>query len=266
MSEAMREFGFGDIKNCELVGVSPQIGVRESRRIQGGYILTEEDAQSGKKFDDVIAWRSGFLDIGFVRVTPMRIHQVPYRSIVPEQIDGLLAAGRCISATHEGASAGKSMGNCFATGHAAGVAASLCSKGNKVPREIDVKQVQAILTADGVDLSKGGEDQDRLEHGGEVLDAECRQVGVVGKQMGSFHHLTSPPVRGAGPVPLPGRVLYGHGPSTRRADRSGRARRYVPPRPAAPGSSVPLPGLRRHARGWSAAGGGNGSNGCRSRG
>jgi ribulose 1,5-bisphosphate synthetase/thiazole synthase len=161
MSEAMREFGHGDIKNCELVGVSPQIGVRESRRIQGGYILTEEDAQTGKKFNDVIAWRSGFLDIGFVRVTPMRIHQVPYRSIVPERIEGLLAAGRCISATHEGASAGKSMGNCFATGHAAGVAASLCSKVNKVPREIDVKQVQAILTADGVDLSKGGEDQDR---------------------------------------------------------------------------------------------------------
>ncbi len=161
MSQAMREFGSGDVKSCELVGVSPQMGVRESRRIRGAYILTEEDAQEGKRFDDVIAWRSGFLDIGFVRVTPMKIHQVPYRSIVPEMIEGLLAAGRCISATHEGASAGKSMGNCFATGHAAGVAASLCSKENKVPREIDVRKVQEILTADGVDLSKGGEDQDR---------------------------------------------------------------------------------------------------------
>ena len=49
---------------------------------------------------------------------------------------------------------------CF-TCHAAGVAASLCSSGKRMPREIDVKQVQAILTADGVDLSKGGEDQDR---------------------------------------------------------------------------------------------------------
>ncbi len=161
MAQAMREFGSGDVKSCELVGVSPQMGVRESRRIQGAYILSEEDAQEGKRFDDVIAWRSGFLDIGFVRVTPMKIHQVPYRSIVTEKVDGLFAAGRCISATHEGASAGKSMGNCFATGHAAGVAASLCSKENKVPREVDVRKVQEILTADGVDLSKGGEEQDR---------------------------------------------------------------------------------------------------------
>jgi hypothetical protein len=160
MVQAMREFG-GTGNDIELVGTSPQIGVRESRRVKGAYVLTEEDALQGKKFDDAIAWRSGFMDIGFVRVTPMKIHQVPYRSIVPEKVDGLLMAGRCISATHEGASAGKSMGNCFATGHAAGVAASICSKENKFPREIDVKKVQAILTQDGVDLTQGGQDQDR---------------------------------------------------------------------------------------------------------
>jgi len=160
MVEAMREYG-GLGNDIELVGTSPQIGVRESRRVKGAYVLTEEDAIQGKKFEDVIAWRSGYMDIGFVRVTPMKIHQVPYRSIVPEKVDGLLVAGRCISATHEGASAGKSMGNCFATGHAAGVAASICSKENKFPREIDVMKVQAILTKDGVDLTKGGEDQDR---------------------------------------------------------------------------------------------------------
>lgn len=159
MVQAMREFGTGE-SNLELVGTSPQIGVRESRRGEGAYILSEEDAVQGRKFDDVIAWRSGFLDIGFVRVTPMKIHQVPYRSIVTEKIDGLLIAGRCISATHEGASAGKSMGNCFATGHAAGVAASICSQEKKVPREIEVRKVQAILTEHGVDLTKGGEDQD----------------------------------------------------------------------------------------------------------
>jgi len=159
MVEAMREFG-GIENEIELVGTSPQIGVRESRRVKGAYVLSQEDATQGKKFDDAIAWRSGFMDIGFVSVTPMKIHQVPYRSIVPEKVDGLLIAGRCISATHEGASAGKSMGNCFATGHAAGVAASICSKENKVPREIDVKKVQTILMKDGVDLTKGGEDQD----------------------------------------------------------------------------------------------------------
>jgi FAD dependent oxidoreductase len=159
MTEAMREFGNGDLKKCEIVGASTQMGVRESRRIKGGYILTEEDAINGKRFDDAIAWRSGFLDIGFTKLSQMKIHQVPFRSLIPEQIDGLLAAGRCISASHEGAAAGKSMGNCFATGHAAGVAAALSSKTKKTPRELDVKKIQEILTRDGVDLNKGGEIQ-----------------------------------------------------------------------------------------------------------
>jgi hypothetical protein len=159
MTETMREFGSCNLRNCELVGASTQVGVRESRRIKGGYILTEEDAMSGKKFDDAIAWRSGWLDIGYTRLTKMKIHQVPYRALVPEQIDNLFAAGRCISASHEGASAGKSMGNCFATGHAAGVAAALCSKEKKVPRELKVETIQKILTNDGVDLTKGGESQ-----------------------------------------------------------------------------------------------------------
>lgn len=161
MTEAMREFGGGDLKQCEIVGASTQIGVRETRRIKGGYSITEEDSLSGKKFEDVIAWRSGWLDIGFTKLSLMKIHQVPYRSIVPEKIDGLLAAGRCISASHEGAAAGKSMGNCIATGHAAGVAAALCSKNRISPRELDVKKIQEILRKDGVDLDKGGENQDR---------------------------------------------------------------------------------------------------------
>lgn len=159
MTQSMREFGSGELKNAELTGTSPQIGIRESRRIKGGYILTEEDAAAGRRFEDAIAWRSGWLDIGFVRVTRMKIHQVPYRAIVTDQVDGLLAAGRCISATHEGASAGKSMGNCYATGHAAGIAASLASSQRKCPRELDVRKIQDILRADDVDLNKGGEEQ-----------------------------------------------------------------------------------------------------------
>lgn len=160
MTQAMREFGSGDLKNCEIIGASTQIGVRESRRIKGEYILTDEDAMSGRKFDDAIAWRSGWQDIGFTKISMMKIHQVPYRAIIPEKIDGLLVAGRCISATHVGASSGKSMGNCFASGHAAGVAASLSSKTRKIPRELNVKEIQKILSNNGVDLTKGGETQD----------------------------------------------------------------------------------------------------------
>lgn len=161
MTQAMREFGNGDLKNCEIVGASTQIGIRESRRIKGEYVLTEEDAVNGSRFDDVIAWRSGWLDIGYVKISQMKIHQVPYRALLPERINGLLAAGRCISASHAAASAGKSMGNCFATGHAAGVAAALASKMKITPRELDVKKIQEILRNDAVDLTIGGEVQDK---------------------------------------------------------------------------------------------------------
>jgi succinate dehydrogenase/fumarate reductase flavoprotein subunit len=114
----------------------------------------------------VIAWRSGFLDIGFVRLSKMKIHDVPYRAILPEKLDGLLMAGRCISATHVAASAGKSMGNCVATGHAAGLAAAMSVKKRCLPRELKVGQVQDALRADGVDLNRGGESQDELDNKG----------------------------------------------------------------------------------------------------
>jgi ribulose 1,5-bisphosphate synthetase/thiazole synthase len=159
MVQAMREFGGEELKEIELIGTGTQMGVRETRRVKGSYVLTEEDALEGRKFDDVIAWRSGHLDIGFVRLARMKIHDVPYRAIVPEKLDGLLVAGRCISATHVAASAGKSMGNCVASGQAAGIAAALAAKTGRRPRELKVAQIQDALRADHVDLSRGGEDQ-----------------------------------------------------------------------------------------------------------
>ena len=92
----------------------------------------------------------------------MKIHDVPCRAIVPEKVDGLLMAGRCISATHVAASAGRSMGNCAATGHAAGVAAALSARKNCLPRELKVREVQGALRKDAVDLDRGGESQDGL--------------------------------------------------------------------------------------------------------
>jgi ribulose 1,5-bisphosphate synthetase/thiazole synthase len=159
MVAAMREFGGETLKDIELIAAGPQIGVRETRRVKGLYILTEEDAKKGGKFDDVIAWRSGYLDIGFIRFETMKIHDVPYRSILPEKIDGLLVAGRCISATHVAASAGKSMGNCMATGHAAGLAAAMAAQKGILARELKVRELQDALRADGVDLTRGGEEQ-----------------------------------------------------------------------------------------------------------
>lgn len=159
MTETMREFGGEELKDVELVATSPRIAVRETRRVKGQYVLTEEDAATGRTFDDVIAWRSGYLDLMGYRFTDMKIHDVPYRAILPEKVDGLLTAGRCISATHVAMAAGKSMGNCVATGHAAGLAAALSAQKGIMPREIRVPELQAALRKDGVDLTMGGKTQ-----------------------------------------------------------------------------------------------------------
>ncbi len=155
---ALREYGGPAFTRVQLAATGPQVGVRETRRVKGVYVLTEEDAKTGRRFDDVVAWRSGFLDIGFVRYEEMLIHDVPYRALLPETLDGLLVAGRCISASHVAASAGKSMGNCVATGHAAGLAAAMCAARNLGPRELSVKELQRSLAKDGVDLLRQGND------------------------------------------------------------------------------------------------------------
>ncbi|MCX6905590.1 MAG: FAD-dependent oxidoreductase, partial [Verrucomicrobia bacterium] len=153
MVQALRESDHPALQQMEWSGAGPQVSVRESRRVKGVYVITEEDAMTGRTFDDAIAWRSGFLDLGGQKggkYVKMKIHDVPYRAIVPEKLDGLLMAGRCISATHAGAAAGKSMGNCMATGHAAGVAGAICAKKNCLPRELKVAELQEALRADGV--------------------------------------------------------------------------------------------------------------------
>ena len=162
MTQAMREFGGEDLKDVELVGTSPRICVRETRRVKGLYILTEEDAAKGSTFPDTIGWRSGYLDLMGYKYTKMRIHDVPYRALLPVKVDGLLCAGRCISATHVGMAAGKSMGNCVATGHAAGLAAALSTKQGILPRELKVIELQDALRRDEVDLTMGGKIQENV--------------------------------------------------------------------------------------------------------
>jgi succinate dehydrogenase/fumarate reductase flavoprotein subunit len=165
MIQAIRESDNDSLRQIEWAAAGPQVSVRETRRVKGTYVITEEDAMAGRAFEDAIAWRSGFLDTGGQKggvYTKMKVHDVPYRSILPAKLDGLLVAGRCISATHMGAAAGKSMGNCMATGHAAGLAAALAAKSGVLPRELKVRTIQDRLRADGVSLDKDDREQKGL--------------------------------------------------------------------------------------------------------
>jgi hypothetical protein len=166
MVQALRESDNPALNTIEWVAAGPQAGVRETRRIKGVYIITEQDALAGKVFEDAIAWRAGFVDQGGIKGIEnfrMKIHDVPYRALIPEKVDGLLVGGRCISTTHVAAGAGKAMGNCMATGHAAGVAAALSAKNGILPRDLKASEIQARLRTDGVDLEVKERDQKRLQ-------------------------------------------------------------------------------------------------------
>jgi hypothetical protein len=154
----VRELKLPGLENCSLVRTGAELGIRETRRIEGEYALTLEDSQTGKRFDDVVARRYGTIDPGGLEEDKNYHgsikdgHDYPYRCMLPKKVDPLLVAGRCASLTHLGLTTCKSMGNMMAVGQAAGVAAALAAKENVVPRKLDVSKIQRRLREMKVDL------------------------------------------------------------------------------------------------------------------
>jgi len=141
------------LEACHLVRTGAYLGVRDTRRLVGEYVLTVEDARTGPEFDDVVARKYGAIDANQLFIGEMKSgFAYPYRSLLPKRIDNLLVAGRCGSATFLGHAAGKSMGNMMALGQAAGVAAALCSAEGVTPRLLDVSWLQRVLRSMGVQL------------------------------------------------------------------------------------------------------------------
>jgi hypothetical protein len=141
-----------------IVEIAPQVGIRETRRIEGAYALTGEDILSSARFPDSIginAWpmemhAAGRIDWFFPRDEARGYNQLPWRMLLPRGVDNLLVAGRCASMTHEGQSAARASGGCFVMGQAAGTAAAGLAGGRFA--EVDVPALQARLRADGADL------------------------------------------------------------------------------------------------------------------
>ena len=149
--------------NCALLDTATQIGVRETRRVVGEYTLTLGDLQNGRRFEDVIALCGYPVDIhdpsgaggGTAEAPPTaNTYEIPYRVLVPRDIEGLLVAGRAVSATHEALGAIRVMPPCFAMGEAAGVAAALSLQAKCPPRELPVGALQDRLRTQGAYLGE----------------------------------------------------------------------------------------------------------------
>ena len=148
-------------ENCRVKSSGSTLGVRETRRIQGLYTISDEDVEKGARFADVVIHRAWFLiDIhnpagggqAEGHSQPATPYDIPLRSLIPAGLDGLLLSGRCISGTHRAHASYRVMAVCLATGQAAGIAAALCARKGIQPKDLPASEVQQVLTAYGAQL------------------------------------------------------------------------------------------------------------------
>jgi hypothetical protein len=150
-------------ENATLMSTAETLGIRESRHIIGEYILSADDLLNGKVPEDSIFLASNSVDIHgrfggntteYLTVKNGRWYGVPYRSLLPKEIDNLIAAGRCLSASSDAAGAVRVMPPCMAMGQAAGTAAAIALKAGISPKSIDTKDLITALKGDKVFLGQ----------------------------------------------------------------------------------------------------------------
>ena len=139
------------------------LGIRETRRFLGDYIISDADVEQGGRHEDVVVHKAWFLiDIhnpagggqAEKHSQPATPYDIPYRSLLPREVEGLLLSGRNISGTHRAHASYRVMGVALATGQAAGTAAALSALEGVTPRELDYHKVQEALMAYGAQLFK----------------------------------------------------------------------------------------------------------------
>lgn len=133
-----------------------QIGIRESRMVEGEYKLTGDELKALARFDDAIAVANYDIDIhnpegagtSHYYFGKGQWYEIPYRCLIPKDCKNLLVAGRCISSDHEAQASYRIMPYCAELGQAAGAAVSVAKESSKTLRTIDVKRLQEILRSE----------------------------------------------------------------------------------------------------------------------
>ncbi|MGQ9732428.1 MAG: FAD-dependent oxidoreductase, partial [Candidatus Zipacnadales bacterium] len=150
------------MEHAFLIATPTQIGVRETRRIVGATIITEQDLMTARHFSDVMARSSYPIDIhnpagqGARIVRPPAPYEIPYRTMIPKGLTNLFVTGRCISSTHEAMSAIRVQPTCYALGEATGTAAALCIRHGVGPWDMApyLRKLQVTLIKQGADLGE----------------------------------------------------------------------------------------------------------------
>jgi hypothetical protein len=145
-------------ERAEVSSIATQVGVRETRRILGEYTLEEEEVLKGRKFHDAIAlgaWpvelhnpETGRMELKFLEEED-NYYTIPLRCLIPQGVDNLIVAGRCISTTHVAQASTRVIGSALAMGEAAGILGSRSADSKTIPREIAPENVQQELVRRG---------------------------------------------------------------------------------------------------------------------
>jgi hypothetical protein len=152
----IKKYGKG-VKNAYVLSTGNQIGVRESRKIVGEYTLTGKECEECTKFEDSICACNYDIDIHNPEGSGTSHHyfnvgeyyQIPYRTLIPKSTSNILVVGRCISCDHGAQASTRIMPVVSAIGEAGGVAIAQAFKNSQATTEIDVKELQDTLKANG---------------------------------------------------------------------------------------------------------------------
>jgi hypothetical protein len=147
-------------EDVRLLSTASTIGIRETRHVAGEYRLDKDDVIEGRVPSDSVFLCSNSIDLHaggkdksgtvYMTIRDGDWYGVPYRCLVPQKVEGLLVAGRCVSASSAAAAAIRVMPPCMAMGQAAGTAAAIAVKSGTAPRGVAMAELVASLKKDGV--------------------------------------------------------------------------------------------------------------------
>jgi len=154
---AAKQAKYPELAGARIIETPPLLGIRQTRFVEGEYKLTADDAITGRRFDDVVSISSCPVihSYGYRRYLEHEGYDIPYRCLVPQHVENLLIAGRCISSEQEPYESHRAMAPIMAIGQAAGTAAALAARLSVAPRQLPVRQLQDTLVAQGQVLHLG---------------------------------------------------------------------------------------------------------------
>ena len=149
-----------NLKGCEksfVTDTGTQVGIRQTRQVDGVYKLKNSDVINGKKFKDGIARSPWPIELHSGNKPKVEwllddVYEVPLNCFIPKNGEGIIATGRCLSAEHEAVASARVTAQCFSYGHAVGHAASISIKENMLLRDIKGENVREILNKEGARL------------------------------------------------------------------------------------------------------------------